>query len=256
MKSVNGSKRSCKRVPKQLELDLPTWGGARKGSGRKRVAAKKRVRHRKRERYDKAHPVHVTLRVREGVPSLRTREAWGVVVRVMRAARMRHGLSVHQYSLLGNHLHMIVEHDGGDSLCRGMRALCTMLAARLNAHFGRSGPLLADRYHARALTTPLEVRRAIAYVLLNYRKHAGAEQRFEPGWVDRFSTAPKFDGWRTPLRSRFADFDYGTAPARTWLLSVGWQRHGLLALDETPVDAASPLLGGVRAGTSRSIGRD
>ncbi len=236
MKAVGESKRSRKRVPRQLELELPMWGGARKGAGRKRVAPKKRVRHRKREKYDKAHPVHITLRVRAGVPSLRTREAWAVVVRVMRAARTRHGLSVHQYSVLGNHLHMIVEHDGGDSLCRGMRARCTMLAARLNTHFGRTGPLLADRHSARALTTPLEVRRAIAYVLMNYRKHAGADQHFAPGWVDRFSTAPKFDGWSTPLRSPFADFDYGTSPARTWRLSSGWRRHGLLDLDETPTD--------------------
>jgi hypothetical protein len=163
---MNGTKRSRKRVrPKQLELDLPMWGGARKGAGRKRIAAKKRVRHRKRALFDKAHPVHVTLRMRGDVPSLRTREAWAVIVRVLRAARLRHGLSVNMYSVLGNHLHLIVEHEGGQSLSLGMRVLCTMLAARLNVLFGRRGPVLADRYHARALTTPLEVRRAIAYVL-------------------------------------------------------------------------------------------
>lgn len=236
MESVDVAKRSRKRVrPKQLELDLPTWGGARKGAGRKRIAAKKRVRHRKRERFDKAHPVHVTLCMRGDVPSLRTRDAWAVIVRVMRSARMRHGMTVNLYSVLGNHLHLIVEHDGGDSLCRGLRALCTMLAARLNVLFHRTGPLLADRYHARALRTPLEVRRAIAYVLLNYRKHVSTDgQRLAPSWIDRFSTAPKFDGWRTLLRSRFTDFDYGTAPPRTWLLATGWRRHGLVALDETP----------------------
>ncbi len=239
MEPVDVVKRSRKRArPKQLELDLPTWGGARKGAGRKRVSAKKRVRHRKRERFDKAHPVHVTLRMRGDVPSLRTRDAWAVIVRVMRSARKRHGMTVNLYSVLGNHLHLIVEHEGGDGLCRGLRALCTMLAARLNVLFHRTGPLLADRYHARALTTPLEVRRAIAYVLLNYRKHVSTDgQRLAPSWIDPFSTAPKFDGWRTPPHSPFTDFDYGTAPARTWLLTTGWRRHGLVALDETPCAA-------------------
>ncbi len=241
MESVDGEKRSRKRVrPKQLELELPMWGGARKGAGRKRIAAKRRVRHRRRGRLDKAHPVHVTLRMRGDVPSLRTREAWSVIVRVLRSARMRHGLTVNLYSVLGNHLHLIVEHDGGDSLSRGMRALCTMLAARLNVLFQRTGPLLVDRYHARALTTPLEVRRAIAYVLLNYRKHAQTDgRRLDPTWVDRFSSAPKFDGWLTPPDPRLASFDYGTAPARTWLLATGWRRHGLIPLGETPHDEPS-----------------
>jgi putative transposase len=240
MESKAGTKRSRKLArPKQLELDLPTWGGARKGAGRKRVAPKARVRHRKRVS-SKAHPVHVTLRMRANVPSLRTPSAWAVIVRVLRAARGCYGLTVYQYSVLGNHLHLIVEHDGGDSLARGMRGLCTRLAAQLNALFRRSGALLADRYHARALTTPLEVRRALAYVLLNYRKHALADsRRLAPAWVDRYSSAPKFDGWRTSPQTRFATFDFGTAPARTWLLGHGWRKHGLLALDETPVDRPS-----------------
>ena len=236
MKSMDGTKRSRKRVrPKQLELDLPTWGGARKGAGRKRVAAKARVRHRKRGTFDKSHPVHVTLRMRDDVPTLRNRDAWSVIVRVLRAARTRYGLTVNQYAVLGNHLHLIVEHEGGDSLVRGMRGLCTRLGMRLNALFRREGPVLADRYHARALTTPLEVRNALAYVLLNFRKHALAEgRRLAPAWVDPHTSAPKFDGWRTPLRTRFVTFDFGTAPARTWLLGRGWRKHGLIALDETP----------------------
>jgi REP element-mobilizing transposase RayT len=236
MEPTGGTKRSRKRVrPKQLELDLPTWGGARKGAGRKRVAAKARVRHRKRGTFDKAHPVHVTLRMRDDVPTLRSRSAWSVIVRVLRAARERYGVTVNQYAVLANHLHLIVEHDGGDSLSKGMRGLCTRLAAQLNALFRRTGPLLADRYHARALTTPLEVRRGLAYVLLNFRKHAySAGRRLAAGWFDHRSSAAKFDGWRGPLRTRFSAFDFGTAPARTWLLGHGWRRHGLLALEEVP----------------------
>lgn len=239
MESKDGT--NCRKVvrPRQLELDLPTWGGARKNAGRKRIAAKKRVRHRRRGKLDKAHPVHVTLRMGDDVPSLRTRDAWAVVVRVLRATRSYGGVTVHQYSVLGNHLHLIVEHEGGGSLSRGMRSICTRLAAQLNALFQRRGPLLADRFHVRALTTPLEVRRALAYVLLNARKHAHADgQALPAGWVDRFSSAPKFDGWRIAPDTRFADFDYGTAPARTWLLRSGWRRHGAIDLDET-----APTLG-------------
>jgi REP element-mobilizing transposase RayT len=244
---MGGTKRSRTRGRvKQLELEMPTRGGARKGAGRKRMAAKRRVAHRRRPSMKAAHPVHVTLRMRADVPSLRRRGAWSVIVRVLRASRERFGVTVHQYAVLGNHVHLLVEHDGGDSLSRGMRGLCTRLAAQLNALFRRSGPLLADRYHARPLTTPLEVRRGLSYVLLNYRKHAQADGRkLAASWIDPHSSAPTFSGWRVPLRSRFATHDYGTAPARTWLLGTGWRRHGLLALDETPAinPRAAPLRG-------------
>jgi REP element-mobilizing transposase RayT len=235
---VSKSARKHRRG-KQLELVMPMWGGARDGAGRKRVAARRRVVHRKRPAIKAEHPVHVTLRMRDDVPSLRDRKAWAVIVRALRGSRARFGVTVNQYSVLGNHLHLLVEHDGGNSLSRGMRSLCTRLASLLNALFQRTGPLLADRYHARALTTPLEVRRGLAYVLLNYRKHARADGRkIAASWIDPHSSAAKFDGWSTPVRSRFASYDFGTAEARTWLLRTGWRRHGPLALDELTADGS------------------
>jgi REP element-mobilizing transposase RayT len=231
---VAARKKTRKRA-RQLELVIPTWGGARKHAGRKRVAARARVRHRRRAPLNAAHPVHVTLRMRDDVPNLRQRNTWMVIVRVLRSARERFGVTVHQYAVLGNHLHLLVEHTGGASLSRGMRGLCTRLAARLNQHFGRTGPLLADRYHARPLTTPLEARRGLAYVLLNFRKHAGADGRkIAASWIDPCSSGLAFTGWRTRPRSRDRSFDYGTSPARTWLLRTGWQKHGALACDESP----------------------
>ena len=114
------------------------------------------------------------------MPNLRKRSAWAVVGQAMRDSRGRFGMRVLHYAVLGNHVHLFVEVDGPDSLVRGMRGLCTRLAMRLNKLFDRKGPLFADRYHARACTTPLEVKRALGYVLLNARKHAAAKGR-RPG---------------------------------------------------------------------------
>ena len=41
-----------------------------------------------------------------------------------------------------------------------------------------------------------------------------------------------FAGWREPPHDGGAPPDLGTAHARTWLLRVGWRRHGTLAFDE------------------------
>jgi hypothetical protein len=93
------------------------------------------------------------------------------------------------------------------------------------------------------LKTPLEVRRALLYVLRNDRKHLSRAGWGVPPWrFDACSSAAAFDGWRdsellelaraSPPRD--ADLLATVAPARSYLLRVGWKRHGLLGLEELP----------------------
>lgn len=113
-----------------------------------------------------------------------------------------------------------------------MQGLLIRVAKALNRLWGRSGSVFADRYHERVLKTPKEVRAALVYVLHNAKKHG---LRLAQG-VDRFSSAPWFDGWREKLEVRgLAGVEQPVAPARTWLLKVGWRRHRLLGFDEVPV---------------------
>ena len=122
-----------------------------------------------------------------------------------------------------------------------MQGLATRLARRLNALLERSGTLFAERYHARTLRTPKEVRHVLRYVLLNARDHAAERgERLSRPWIDPCSSAVWFDGWRQPpqvdepwLRALLAR-PRPTAPARTWLLSTGWKRWGLLDIAEVP----------------------
>jgi hypothetical protein len=81
-----------------------------------------------------------------------------------------------------------------------MQGLGIRLARGLNTLMKRRGRVVADRYHARLLATPLELRRALLYVLNNTRRHAaqrGADAlaQLPRGWLDPFSSAPVFDGW-------------------------------------------------------------
>jgi hypothetical protein len=57
-------------VPRQLELRFPARGGRRKGAGRPRKEDLG-VSHLRRPSLSRHHPVHVTLRVRRGISSLR-----------------------------------------------------------------------------------------------------------------------------------------------------------------------------------------
>jgi hypothetical protein len=100
-----------------------------------------------------------------------------------------------------------------------MRGLAIRTARAINRAVCRHGAVWADRFHARALATPREVRNALVYVLQNWKKH-------EPGaaGIDPRSSGEWFVGWRDVLpcvRGRSP-----VAAPRTWLLRRGWWRHG------------------------------
>jgi hypothetical protein len=138
-----------------------------------------------------------------------------------------------------NHLHLLVESAGKEALGRGMKAISARVARAAQRAFGLSGRVLHGRYHLRILRTPREVRRALAYVLLNARKHWWQRhQALPPVRLDAASSGRWFDGWRRPPASREPPPEptenCEVAPPRTWLLSIGWRRHGLVDPAEIP----------------------
>lgn len=189
-------------------------------------------------------PSHVTVRVRRGVPSLHSRTFVRALGASLARACERGEFRVAQFSIQRDHIHLIVEAASKDALGRGMKSIAARVARAVNRAFGRRGPVLFGRYHLRVLRTPREVRNALAYVLLNARKH----------WRERWGSAPPvrldaassgrwFDGWRRSPRSAATDAraapDAGgdaacVARPRTWLLRIGWRRHGLIDPGEVP----------------------
>ena len=139
-------------------------------------------------------------------------------------------MRVIHFSVQSNHLHAIVEALDSKALSRAMKGLCVRLARRLNRMFHRAGRVFADRYHAHVLRTPSEVRYALAYTLNNARKHG---VRVEG--IDRCSSGSAFDGWMERGARALARFvDPPVVSAHSWLLRVGWRRHGLVSVTEVP----------------------
>ena len=189
-------------------------------------------------------PAHVTLRVLPGVPSLRSVPIVHAVERTFARGCERSDFRLAHYSLQGNHAHLIVEADSPEALGCGMKSLGARLALAVNRVTRRTGPVLAERYHLRLLPTPREVRNALRYVLLNARKHAAASLSRLGAQVvvlDPASSARWFDGWireadgtGRDVRPRPLAEPSPVALARSWLLSVGWRRHGLLDPADVP----------------------
>jgi len=105
---------------------------------------------------------------------------------------------------------MLVEADERRALSSAMRSLAIRIGLGMNRLMRSSGKVIAHRYHARQLRTPTEVYRALGYVRRNHSHHARRLGRPVATSVDRYSS----------------DSEHVFAPpaAKTWLLSIGWQK--------------------------------
>jgi REP element-mobilizing transposase RayT len=234
----------------QLLLFTPAAkrGGKRRGAGRKPNGLRAITTRRKRLELSGREPVHVTLRVARAVGNLRRRDAYRAIREATLTTARRENFRIVHLSIQRTHLHLIVEVDDKRALAAGMQGFQISAAKHLNAAIGkaqggarRRGTVFPERYFAVVIGSPRQARHALAYVMNNWRKHD--EQR-EPGhehWtIDWFSSASAFPGWR----------EYGDAPflwrrptqydplivyqPRTWMLRVGWKRHGLISCHEVP----------------------
>jgi REP element-mobilizing transposase RayT len=209
-------------------------GGPRPGAGRPRKLHGV-VHHVRREPHPGRLPAHVTLKTRRDVPTLRSRAFVREFKHSLAHASERGDFRVVHYSLQRDHVHLIVEAAGCQALGRGMKSIGARLARAVNRVFQRSGPALLGRYHVRALRTPAEVRRALAYVLLNARKHwKQARGAAPPAQLDEASSGRWFDGWKRWPRAPGDPGPREVAEGRTWLLTRGWRRHGLVDPGEVP----------------------
>ena len=176
------------------------------------------VSHSSRPKFEKIMPAHVTLRIANDIPSLRSSRRFRLIRACFERARVRRGMRLVEFTVLSNHLHLIVEADSSTELSRGMQGLCVRLARALNQALERSGRVFADHFHLEILKSPTRLVNAIHYVLGNAEHHYG-----EPG-ADFFSSEAR-------------DAEEVLVPPEGWLLRKGWLRapwHLLERLQRIP----------------------
>lgn len=234
---------------------LRGWGGVRAGAGRKRATGRPNVPHRRREEHRGERPVLVTLRTRCRVlrsqfvfPTVR----WAIAATNAKRAYAKQSRAgeffrICEFSVQGDHVHLLVEASCQLALERGVRGLAIRLAKSVNQLLFQKGKFLDDRYHALELGTARSVRNALVYVLANFRKH-GRGRSGEP--MDAYSSAPYFLGFAEfagaeaeRLCARFVP--RALAPPRrspverprTRLLAESWRQFGRISVWEGPKGA-------------------
>lgn len=188
-KGKGKGKRNSKPKQQVFDFAVPpskrvSKNGVKLGRPRKERAG---VAHVRRGMLDARHPLHVTLRVAQGLASLRGEAPSRVIRECFVAASGVHGLRVLEFTIQSNHLHLIVEIDGEHAETRNvgrrrvhdvrkalglaLRGLSVRIARGLNKLWGRRGAVFPERYHVEELDSVERVRRARAYALENWRKH-------------------------------------------------------------------------------------
>lgn len=220
---------------RQTEIVFRMHGRRRVGAGRPPVGDKAGVPHARRPSIKARDPILATIKVLPEIWNLRGRRVVHEILEALFAGRLRWIRIVH-FSVQRDHIHLIVEAANTDHLSRGMQGLTVRLARAINRAMNRRGTVFKERFHARVLRTPREVRHALAYVLGNARKHRMSLPRRA---IDPCSSGASFDGWsgrvtrsNHPLARRAATI---AVAATSWLLRTGWRRGGdLLDPDHRP----------------------
>jgi len=195
--------RQARAVNRQIAQRL---AGHKVEPGLGRPASKNgRVKHRAREVLTVQAAVHVTMRLRDGMPNLRTRKGYAAVRAAFEKFATLDGFRLVHYAAMSNHIHLLVESDSTHALSTGMRKIAHSISRRLNALSVRTGRgwlgrVFADRYFTHVMGSPTEMQRALRYLFTQAQHHLGhasstvpdAFSSFVVGATDLLATATGF----------------------------------------------------------------
>jgi putative transposase len=220
--------------PRKRRDAAPRKRGVHRGRPKKAWSS---VAHRKRPAHVERHPLHVTWRIAEGLPNMRSPEVMKAFRRAFVAGKSSFGFRLVHYSVQENHAHLVCEADDARALSRGMQGLAIRVARSVNRALGRTGKVFAERYHSRSLESPREVRNAVVYVLNNVRKHEAGRlvpRNYAGRWLDTGCTsAQHFHGWQG-IAHRVPDESSEVVAPVAWLLTDGFLVHGRVRPNEVP----------------------
>lgn len=82
-------------------------------------------------------------------------------------ARKRYGLSVLNYIVTSNHIHLLCADQGNDEIPNSLQLIEGRVAQEFNLRKSRRGAFWEDRYHATAVQTDGHLTRCLTYIDLN-----------------------------------------------------------------------------------------
>lgn len=82
-------------------------------------------------------------------------------------AKKRYSLSVLDYMVTSNHIHLLVKDTGANVIAESMQLIAGRTAQEYNQRKGKQGAFWEDRYHATAIESDEHLHRCLIYIDLN-----------------------------------------------------------------------------------------
>ena len=82
-------------------------------------------------------------------------------------AKKRYGLSVLNFTVTSNHIHLLVRDNGEGVIPRSMQLIAGKLGQEFNRRKNRKGAYWEDRYHATAVQTDNHLMQCMIYIDMN-----------------------------------------------------------------------------------------
>ena len=82
-------------------------------------------------------------------------------------AKKRFGLSVLNYMITSNHVHLLIKDTGPNVIADSMQLIAGRTAQEYNQRKDRQGAFWEDRYHATAIEADEHLHRCLVYIDLN-----------------------------------------------------------------------------------------
>jgi putative transposase len=117
--------------------------------------------------YLPGQPQHVVVRGHNRDPILARHEDFRYLYRCLREAIDRHGLAVHAWVFMHNHLHLLATPADEHALPRTMQSLGRRYAQYFNRSYRRSGALWEGRYKAALVDTDRYLLACYRYIEMN-----------------------------------------------------------------------------------------
>src|SRR5207244_3292320 len=110
------------------------------------------------------------------------------------------GLSVLDYMVTSNHIHLLIKDTGPNAIARSMQLIAGRTAQEYNQRKNRQGAFWEDRYHATAIEADEHLHRCLVYIDLNMVvnhplkwKHGGYREIQEPRESLHDNRSPRLD---------------------------------------------------------------
>ena len=118
--------------------------------------------------YISGHAWHLTHRCHKREYLLkfaRDRQVW---IHWLFEAKKRYGLTILNYTVTSNHIHLLVyDQNGGDTIPKSIQLIAGRTAQEYNQRKNRNGAFWEDRYHATAVQTDIHLLQCLVYIDLN-----------------------------------------------------------------------------------------